>query len=115
MTQQNAALVEQATAASQAMADQARDLNEMMDRYRLSGSEARSEIPQLKVVSTPKPTAASRMKSDSSFKGGERRSGARPWATQSKKSVEPDASYSAPQPSSAAVAAGGSDADWQEF
>jgi methyl-accepting chemotaxis protein len=35
LTQQNAALVEQATAASQGMADQARELNEMMGRYRV--------------------------------------------------------------------------------
>jgi methyl-accepting chemotaxis protein len=35
LTQQNAALVEQATAASQGMADQARELNEMMARYRV--------------------------------------------------------------------------------
>jgi hypothetical protein len=96
------------------MADQARDLNEMMERYRLSGSEARSEAPQLKVVSTPKPASASKAKLDSSFKGADRRSGARPWTGKSKKSVEPDASYSAAQPSSAAVAAGG-EADWQEF
>ncbi len=37
LTQQNAALVEQATASSQAMADQARELNEMMSRYQVSG------------------------------------------------------------------------------
>ena len=36
LTQQNAALVEQATAASQAMADQARELNEMMARYQVA-------------------------------------------------------------------------------
>jgi methyl-accepting chemotaxis protein len=43
LTQQNAALVEQATAASQGMADQARELNEMMGRYRVrrSASEGR--------------------------------------------------------------------------
>jgi methyl-accepting chemotaxis protein len=35
ITQQNAALVEQATAASQGMADQARELNETMSRYRV--------------------------------------------------------------------------------
>jgi methyl-accepting chemotaxis protein len=35
MTQQNAALVEEATAASQSMAEQARRLNEMMQRYRV--------------------------------------------------------------------------------
>jgi methyl-accepting chemotaxis protein len=35
ITQQNASLVEEANAASQAVADQARQLNEMMSRYRL--------------------------------------------------------------------------------
>ncbi|MGB6449735.1 MAG: methyl-accepting chemotaxis protein, partial [Steroidobacteraceae bacterium] len=38
LTQQNAALVEQATAASQAMAQQAGELNEMMGRYTLAAS-----------------------------------------------------------------------------
>ena len=33
MTQQNAALVEEATASSQAMADQARQLNQILSRY----------------------------------------------------------------------------------
>src|SRR6202035_408269 len=36
LTQQNAALVEEATAASQAMADQVRGLNQMLDRYRVN-------------------------------------------------------------------------------
>jgi methyl-accepting chemotaxis protein len=36
ITQQNASLVEQANAASQAVADQARQLNEMMSRYKLA-------------------------------------------------------------------------------
>jgi methyl-accepting chemotaxis protein len=40
MTQQNAALVEQATAASQSMAEQSRELNDMMERYRLSKGSA---------------------------------------------------------------------------
>ena len=40
LTQQNAALVEQATAASQGMADQARELNEMMARYRVRRAAA---------------------------------------------------------------------------
>ena len=38
MTQHSAALVEQASAASRAMADQARDLNHLMERYRVSSS-----------------------------------------------------------------------------
>ena len=36
LTQQNAALVEQATAASQGMTKQAGGLNEMMARYRIA-------------------------------------------------------------------------------
>ncbi len=42
LTQQNAALVEEASAASQAMADQARGLNGAMQRYRVraAGSES---------------------------------------------------------------------------
>ena len=45
MTQQNAALVEQASAASQAMADQARTLNETLNRYRIGGSVAAVSAP----------------------------------------------------------------------
>jgi methyl-accepting chemotaxis protein len=53
-TQQNAALVEQATAASRAMADQARGLIEMMERYTLDDekapADARRGAPSLKTV-----------------------------------------------------------------
>ena len=45
MTQQNAALVEEATAASQSMAGQARDLNVMMERYRLAGGAENAGRP----------------------------------------------------------------------
>jgi methyl-accepting chemotaxis protein len=44
MTQQNAALVEQSTAASQSMAEQARTLNQTMERYRVDG-EIASKTP----------------------------------------------------------------------
>jgi methyl-accepting chemotaxis protein len=44
MTQQNAALVEEATAASQSMAEQAGSLNEMMARYRVDGSAPASGV-----------------------------------------------------------------------
>ena len=40
MTQQNAALVEQASAASHSMADQARSLSQMMARYQLGDARA---------------------------------------------------------------------------
>ena len=50
MTQQNAALVEQATAASHSMADQARSLNEMMSKYRAAGTPA--SIPTASAVTS---------------------------------------------------------------
>ena len=46
MTQQNAALVEQASAASNSMAGRSHAMSEMLDRYRLSlGEGQRSEAP----------------------------------------------------------------------
>jgi methyl-accepting chemotaxis protein len=48
LTQQNAALVEQATAASQAMSEQAKSLDEMMGRYRVTSELQRSqEVEQI--------------------------------------------------------------------
>jgi len=41
MTQQNAALVEQASAASKSMADQARVLNQVLERYNVTGHEGK--------------------------------------------------------------------------
>jgi methyl-accepting chemotaxis protein len=46
LTQQNAALVEQATAASQGMADQARELNEMMGRYKVRRALTEMRSPE---------------------------------------------------------------------
>ena len=45
LTQQNAALVEQASAASQAMAEQARDLNTSMSRYQVNATAADAAAP----------------------------------------------------------------------
>ncbi|HXY96317.1 MAG TPA: methyl-accepting chemotaxis protein [Steroidobacteraceae bacterium] len=46
MTQQNAALVEQASAASHSMADQAKSLNQMMERYQVSAEAAAAAAAQ---------------------------------------------------------------------
>jgi methyl-accepting chemotaxis protein len=51
VTQQNAALVEEATAASQSMADQARHLNEMMARYRLGAESAPASVRAARLTS----------------------------------------------------------------
>jgi len=100
MTQQNAALVEQATAASQSMADQARDLTKMMDRFQVSdsGSPGRTTRPEAAPAARP-----------------ERRSANRPFAGKrvaTKPAAVPPGEAPTTRPK--AVANGG-DADWREF
>jgi methyl-accepting chemotaxis protein len=90
LTQQNAALVEQASAASQAMAEQARGLNESMHRYKVNGS---AEAP-----------AAAR---PASAPVADRRKSNRPWAA---------AKAATPAPmAKAAGAEGADDSLWKEF
>ncbi len=101
LTQQNAALVEQATAASQAMAEQAGELNEMMARYHVADS--------FMIAAGMHAAAHSRAGRASAF---ERRSPSRPWA------AHRPASRRRPRADSPTVrkaAAASSDSDWQEF
>ena len=84
-TQQNAALVEEASAASQAIVEQAQSLNGMIARYNV-GDEA--------VTAT----------AGKALPAGERRSSARPWANRPAAAVE--------EPARKAV---GSDVEWKEF
>jgi methyl-accepting chemotaxis protein len=106
MTQQNAALVEQATAASQSMAEQAGELNTMMERYRLPGAEedSRSQVRGAGSVAGAKASSAS---------SAERRAAGRPW------SAKPPVAKSSPRKSGeeAKPKAVGADsgADWQDF
>ena len=46
LTQQNAALVEEATAASQSMAGQVRELNDMLGRYALGAQDAGASLEE---------------------------------------------------------------------
>jgi methyl-accepting chemotaxis protein len=71
LTQQNAALVEQASAASLSMADQARHLNSSMQRYKVDGHLLAQAAAPLR------PTAASA--SAASKAASERRKSGRPW------------------------------------
>jgi methyl-accepting chemotaxis protein len=89
MTQQNAALVEEATAASQAMAEGAGELNRMMERFTLPGAPAPAAAGAPATAAMPPPA--------------ERRGPQRVWSGKGKDAVE------RPQPK---VAAGG---DWQDF
>src|SRR3954470_3078294 len=86
LTQQNAALVEQATAASQAMAEQVRGLNQMLDRYRVNDmiESAKSYGAPASAAATPRATPTSR---------AERRSGHRPWSDRSKASGSPSTAH----------------------
>jgi methyl-accepting chemotaxis protein len=80
LTQQNAALVEEATAASQTMAEQVRGLNQMLDRYRVNDmiESARSYAAPVAAVAPARGQAAAR---------AERRAGHRPWADRPKAST----------------------------
>jgi methyl-accepting chemotaxis protein len=75
LTQQNAALVEEATAASQAMAQQVRGLNEMLERYRVAEQMAQAAVAAMSVRNAqPAPAPAQQPRT-------ERRSAARPWSS----------------------------------
>jgi methyl-accepting chemotaxis protein len=93
MTQQNAALVEEATAASQAMAEGAGELNRMMERFTLPGAKAPAAV-----ASTPAapPAAAA--------PPPERRAANRPWSGNGKA-----AGGEAARPRAAAAG------EWQDF
>jgi len=86
-TQQNAALVEEASAASQAIVEQAQTLNGMIDRYNVGGEG----VTGRSVVKASPPSA-------------ERRPAARPWANRS--------ATAAVEPARKVV---GGDAEWKEF
>jgi methyl-accepting chemotaxis protein len=71
LTQQNAAMVEEAAAASQALAEQSTSLSSMMSRYKVGGD----------------PAAQTRTTSPAALARGERRAAVRPWT---KRAARPD-------------------------
>src|SRR5690348_3953581 len=79
LTQQNAALVEQATASSQAMADQARELNEMMNRYRVQRDAAGSALSSHDAAPAAQSSSATSAVAQAA-QTVERRSRNRPWS-----------------------------------
>jgi methyl-accepting chemotaxis protein len=96
LTQQNAALVEQATAASQAMAEQVRGLNHMLDRYRVKEmiESAKSYSASATSVTAPRT---------------ERRSANRPWVSKERKRA--NGAHAA----AVVVEDVKSDTEWREF
>jgi methyl-accepting chemotaxis protein len=112
LTQQNAALVEQATAASQAMAEQVRGLNEMLARYRVMEGALTSNFSNIAVrasgAATPRADTPAR---------AERRGANRAWVGKTDKSATATAVAEA-SPARLAVAratGNGADNDWREF
>ena len=90
LTQQNAALVEEAAAASESLGEQADSLNDLISFFDVEGIDMQQESP--------------------SYGGVERRSASRPWsAPQASAPAAPEA----PVVQQAAV--NGDDSEWQEF
>jgi methyl-accepting chemotaxis protein len=123
LTQQNAALVEQATAASQAMAEQVRGLNEMLARYRITEAAFNSaNTAALAATERPareSPVGTATTRADSPARA-ERRGAPRPWAGKAVKSAAAGhgAAEAALSPARKAVAnatGNGADTDWREF
>ena len=108
MTQQNAALVEEATAASQAMAEQAAKLSEMMERYQVAGDAFAAGVST--AVAAP-PASQARLNSQL-----ERRRAGRPWAQKAESARKREsAGKSAASAPRARVASSGSDVAWEDF
>jgi methyl-accepting chemotaxis protein len=97
VTQQNAALVEEAAAAAQALQDQSANLQSQLERYTVGGEKAASTVarPARAVAKVP-----------------ERRQASRPWNGPKKTPRASEPTRSAERPSAKAV---GGDSEWQEF
>jgi len=98
-TQQNAALVEEASAASRAIVEQAQSLNGMIARYNVGGEKV--------------PKAAARSATSAAPAHTERRSAARPWANRA--TPAPAAGAAKASVASARKASGDDDTEWKEF
>jgi len=127
LTQQNAALVEQATAASQGMNTEAGSLNEMMTHYDFTGVAAIGDgIAGSMTQAAHAPAVANSAgrvdaTTASAPPRAERRKASRPWANQPARSQpaaapRPEAAVaSAARPNVHAVENGKDSSEWQEF
>jgi methyl-accepting chemotaxis protein len=97
VTQQNAALVEEAAAAAQALQDQSASLQSQLERYTVGGEKAASTVarPARAVAKVP-----------------DRRQASRPWSGAKKTPRASEPTPSAERPSATAV---GGDSEWKEF
>ena len=114
LTQQNAALVEEATAASQAMAQQVRGLNDMLERYRVAEQMA-GAVAATTRRAEPAPASAQSPR-------GDRRGGSRPWSSRGQAAgAAAGAANATPKTAQTAARANGTnatdkgDTEWREF
>ena len=113
VTQQNAALVEQAAAAAQAMTEQSSKLTELMGRFRMGeapADERPTGVPPATASSAAALAPEHRSSAPAKPAMPERRSASRPWARPGNK-----ARPKTPQAAHAQAATTGGDSDWQQF
>jgi len=136
VTQQNAALVEEAAAAAGSLEDQTRQLQAVLSGWKVASSPARSFAaqaePQVKAraavsksktvtKSAPRPaqpaaaTANAVTAGGTASASGNHEAGAARVEPALKPKTPPAASAPAPRPAAASVASAGSDADWETF
>jgi methyl-accepting chemotaxis protein len=108
LTQQNAALVEEATAASRSMAEQARGLSHMMGRYQVSNAGSGMGSGVGVAASTMTPASVRRP----APAGAERRDASRPWVRKGSRAA---AQVAAPAPAPVLPRTGTGHSEWQEF
>ncbi len=112
LTQQNASLVEEASASSQSMADRAASLHELVTQYRVNQTQtARKQATSstASIDQAPTPPVAHQAAVPAKLPPGvthDRRSSDRPWTG----SAQPAATGNTPH-----RAASGHDAEWEEF
>jgi methyl-accepting chemotaxis protein len=99
LTQQNAALVEEATAASKALAEQSRELNQLMGRYDIGAAAKPSAVARAAAPEAPRTQRPARHAGKT---GGTPKSGGAGTAQQGEAEVP-------------LRKAAGDDAEWQEF
>jgi len=135
LTQQNAALVEQATAASQGMTTEAGNLNEMMARYDFAGvaavgngmastglSASSATATATKTHATHDASGDSRGTASAGGKSptgrAERRKASRPWSNRTNKPAaapRPEAAVASATRAPVVAEAGKDSSEWQEF
>jgi len=99
LTQQNAALVEEATAASKSLAEQSRELNQLMGRYDIGAAEKPGAVVR---AAAPEAPRIQRQARHTGKTGGTAKSGGAATAQQD-------------EPEIPLRKAAGDDAEWQEF